>query len=170
MQEFRAAWIASVHNLDWPSKAGQSPAEQKRQLVGILDTCARLKLNAVFLQVRPNSDALYQSSIEPWSQWLSGAGVNPGYDPLAFAVDQAHLRGIEIHAWINPFRAKTNVSHAVGKGHISQTSPALMKKAGSVLMADPGLSASRAHVIRVVKDIVSRYDIDGIRIEDYFYP
>lgn len=169
-QEFRAVWIASVHNIDWPSKAGQSASAQQSQLISILNTCAKLKMNAIFLQVRPNSDALYRSSHEPWSQWLSGAGVNPGYDPLAFAVSQAHLRGIEVHAWINPFRAKANVSHAVGRGHISLTNPELMKKAGSTLIADPGLAGSRKQVLKVVRDIVSRYDIDGIHLDDYFYP
>lgn len=169
-QEFRALWVASVYNLDWPSKAGLSAKAQQAELIRILNTCAQLKMNAIFLQVRPNSDALYNSSHEPWSQWLSGAGVNPGYDPLAFAVAQGHLRGIEVHAWINPFRAKANVSHAVGRGHISLTNPGLMKKAGSVLMADPGMSASRSHALKVVNDIVSRYDIDGIHIDDYFYP
>lgn len=169
-QEFRAVWIATVHNIDWPSKAGLSAGQQQGQLINILNTCAKLKINAVFLQVRPNSDALYRSSLEPWSQWLSGPGVNPGYDPLAFAIAQAHLRGIELHAWINPFRAKSNVSHAVGRGHISLTNPGLMKRAGSVLMADPGMSGSRNQVLKVVKDIVSRYDVDGIHLDDYFYP
>ena len=132
-QEFRAAWISTVHNIDWPSRSGLSGAAQRAELLNILNTCAQLKLNAVFLQVRPNADALYRSSLEPWSQWLSGPGVNPGYDPLAFAIQEAHRRGIELHAWFNPFRAKANVKHAVGRNHISLTRPDLMKRNGSVL-------------------------------------
>ena len=169
-QEFRAAWVATVHNLDWPSRSGLSASAQQAELIRILNTCAQLRLNAVFLQIRPNSDALYRSSLEPWSQWLSGPGVNPGYDPLAFATAQAHIRGLELHAWINPFRAKANKNHSVGRGHISLSHPEIIKPAGSVLMLDPGISRSRSHVLSVVEDIVKRYDIDGIHLDDYFSP
>jgi uncharacterized lipoprotein YddW (UPF0748 family) len=169
-QEFRAAWIASVHNLDWPSKSGMSVQAQQGELIRLLNTCAQLRLNAVFLQVRPNSDALYRSSLEPWSQWLSGPGVDPGYDPLAFAITQAHLRGIELHAWINPFRAKANLKHQVGGGHIALRHPEWTKPAGSILLLDPGIAQGRSHVLKVIMDIVSRYDIDGIHLDDYFYP
>ena len=123
-REFRAAWVATVFNLDWPSRAGLSAAQQKAELISILDTAVKLKFNAIILQVRPNADALYKSSYEPWSCWLSGAGVNPGYDPLAFAVTEAHKRGLELHAWFNPFRA-TISGKAVGKNHISRTNPGL---------------------------------------------
>ena len=167
-QEFRAAWISTVHNIDWPSRSGLSGAAQRAELLTILNTCAQLKLNAVFLQVRPNADALYQSSLEPWSQWLSGPGVNPGYDPLAFAIQEAHRRGIELHAWFNPFRAKANVKHAVGRNHISLTRPDLMKRNGSVLLMNPSASASRDHAMRVILDVVRRYDIDGVHLDDYF--
>ncbi len=169
-QEFRATWISTVHNLDWPSKSGLSAAAQKAELLKILNTCAQLKLNAVFLQVRPNADALYRSSLEPWSQWLSGPGVNPGYDPLAFAIHEAHRRGIEVHAWFNPFRAKANVNHSLSRGHISRTSPGLMKRSGSVLLMNPSASASRSHALKVILDVVRRYDIDGVHLDDYFYP
>lgn len=169
-QEFRAAWISTVHNIDWPSRSGLSGAAQRAELLNILNTCAQLKLNAVFLQVRPNADALYRSSLEPWSQWLSGPGVNPGYDPLAFAIQEAHRRGIELHAWFNPFRAKANVKHAVGRNHISLTRPDLMKRNGSVLLINPSASASRDHALKVIMDVVRRYDIDGVHLDDYFYP
>lgn len=169
-QEFRAAWISTVHNIDWPSRSGLSGAAQRAELLNILNTCAQLKLNAVFLQVRPNADALYRSSLEPWSQWLSGPGVNPGYDPLAFAIQEAHRRGIELHAWFNPFRAKANVKHAVGRNHISLTRPDLMKRNGSVLLMNPSASASRDHALKVIMDVVRRYDIDGVHLDDYFYP
>ncbi len=169
-QEFRAAWIATVYNIDWPSKAGLSAQAQQRELIRILNTCAQLRLNAVFLQVRPTSDAFYRSSLEPWSQWLSGSGVHPGYDPLAFAIMHAHMRGIELHAWINPFRAKASRSHQVAKTHISRTHPELMKTAGNTLMLNPASSHSRDHVLEVIGDIVKRYNIDGIHLDDYFYP
>lgn len=145
-------------------------SSQRAELLNILNTCAQLKLNAVFLQVRPNADALYRSSLEPWSQWLSGPGVNPGYDPLAFAIQEAHRRGIELHAWFNPFRAKANVKHAVGRNHISLTRPDLMKRNGSVLLMNPSASASRDHALKVIMDVVRRYDIDGVHLDDYFYP
>ena len=169
-QEFRAVWVASVYNLDWPSKAGLPAGAQKAELIRILNTCAQLRINALILQVRPNSDALYNSSLEPWSSWLSGAGVNPGYDPLAFAISQAHMRGIELHAWLNPFRAKANVGNPVGRGHISLAHPEIMKQAGSVLISDPGIAQSRRQILNVIGDIVTRYDIDGIHLDDYFYP
>lgn len=169
-REFRAAWVATVYNLDWPSKAGMSAASQQAELIGILNTAARLRLNAIILQVRPNSDAIYKSSLEPWSQWLSGPGTNPGYDPLAFAVAEAHKRGLELHAWFNPFRAKANISHSVGRGHISLQRPDLMKKAGSTLVINPSSSAGQDHVLKVIMDVVKRYDIDGVHLDDYFYP
>ncbi|MCC8021663.1 MAG: family 10 glycosylhydrolase [Akkermansia sp.] len=168
-QEFRAAWVASVFNLDWPKRAGESAGAQKAELIDILNKAARLKLNAVILQIRPNGDALYRSPYEPWSQWLSGAGVNPGYDPLAFAVSEAHRRGIELHAWFNPFRAKAN-SSPVGRGHVSLRYPELMKKAGGTLVLNPSHPAAQEHVLKVIMDVVKRYDIDGVHLDDYFYP
>ncbi len=110
-REFRGAWVATVYNLDWPSKPGLPAATQKAQLRALLDRAAGLKLNAILLQVRPASDALYASTKEPWSEFLSGkAGVSPGYDPLEFAVAEAHARGLELHAWVNPFRAAISAS------------------------------------------------------------
>ena len=104
-REFRAAWVATVFNLDWPSRAGLSAGQQKQELLNIITRAHKLRLNAIILQVRPNGDALYKSTLEPWSGWLSGPGVNPGYDPLAFAITECHKRGMELHAWFNPFRA-----------------------------------------------------------------
>lgn len=167
-REFRAAWVATVFNLDWPSRAGLSAAQQKKELLDILNTAYKLRLNAIILQIRPNSDALYRSSLEPWSSWLSGPGVNPGYDPLQFAIEQAHLRGIEIHAWFNPFRATVS-GKPVGRGHISRSRKDLLR-AGSITMLNPSSSSARAHVLRVIMDVVRRYDIDGVHLDDYFYP
>ncbi len=168
-REFRAVWVASVFNLDWPKRAGESADAQKNELLTILNAAARLRLNAVILQIRPNGDALYRSSYEPWSQWLSGPGVNPGYDPLAFAIAEGHRRGIEIHAWFNPFRARANAS-PVGRGHVSLIYPQLMKKAGSTYILNPSHAQSREHVLKVIMDVVNRYDIDGVHLDDYFYP
>src|SRR5580698_7075616 len=112
-EEFRGAWVATVYNLDWPSKPGLSAAEQQNQLRALLNRAAQLKLNAILLQIRPASDAFYASKREPWSAFLSGKqGVSPGYDPLAFAITEAHARGIELHAWFNPFRAGTSTKSA----------------------------------------------------------
>lgn len=168
-REFRAAWVATVFNLDWPSRAGLSAAQQKAELLAILNKAAQLRLNAIILQIRPNADALYQSSYEPWSGWLSGAGVNPGYDPLAFAITEGHKRGIEIHAWFNPFRA-TISGKSVGSGHVSATMRSHLLSAGSTTMLNPSSSTAQAHVLKVILDVVKRYDVDGVHLDDYFYP
>ena len=150
-REFRAVWVATVFNLDWPSSAGLPAARQKAQLLNILNRAVQLRLNAVVLQVRPNADALYQSSLEPWSGWLSGPGVNPGYDPLAFAIAEAHRRGLELHAWFNPFRATVS-GKPVGAGHIAQRRPDLIKRAGSTTILNPSAAASQQHVLQVILD------------------
>ena len=169
VREFRAAWVATVFNLDWPSKAGLPAEAQKAELLRIIETASRLRLNAIILQVRPNGDALYNSRLEPWSAWLSGPGTNPGYDPLAFALAEAHRRGIEVHAWFNPFRA-TISNREVGRGHISRSKPGWLLKAGSTTMLNPARAQARGHVLRVIMDVVKRYNIDGVHLDDYFYP
>jgi uncharacterized lipoprotein YddW (UPF0748 family) len=172
-REFRAVWVATVGNMDWPSKAGLSTEEQKAELIAILDTVAALNMNAVVLQVRPAADALYRSSIEPWSDVLTGQmgrAPEPFYDPLAFAVAEAHKRGLELHAWINPYRAKVPSTKTMSAKHISRTNPDLVRKYGPYLWMDPGDPAVRRRTVRVVLDIVRRYDVDGIHMDDYFYP
>src|SRR5204863_6408027 len=161
-REFRGAWVASVKNIDWPSKPGLSAAQQKAELVRILDRCAQLRLNAVFLQVRPACDALYASALEPWSEYLTGAmGRGPGYDPLAFAVGEAHRRGLELHAWLNPFRARhASATGAAASTHLSRTRPSLVKSYGKSLWLDPGEGEVQEHSLRVVLDVVQRYDVD----------
>lgn len=168
-REFRAAWVATVYNLDWPSRAGLAAEQQRAELLQILNQAAQLRLNAIILQVRPNADALYKSSLEPWSAWLSGPGVNPGYDPLAFAIAEGHRRGIEIHAWFNPFRA-TIIGKPVGSGHIATRRPELIKTAGKITLLNPSHSDAQQHVLKVIMDVVRRYDIDGVHLDDYFYP
>src|ERR1039458_4040703 len=141
-REFRGAWIATVANIDWPSKPGLSVAEQKAELIVLLDRAAQLKLNAIIFQVRPSSDAVYASAIEPWSEYLTGTmgrAPQPFYDPLTFAIEEAHKRGLELHAWFNPFRAL----HPQGKSpvalnHISRTHPELVRKYGDQFWLDPG--------------------------------
>ncbi len=173
-REFRGVWVASVSNIDWPSKPGLSTAEQKEELLAILDRSQAAHLNAVILQVRPAADALYKSSIEPWSEYLTGQqgrGPSPAWDPLAFAVEQAHRRGLELHTWFNPYRARhPSAKGPLSKRHIANTSPALVKKYGTHLWMDPGESAVRKRTLRVVVDVVKRYDIDGVHLDDYFYP
>lgn len=170
-REFRGAWVATVYNIDWPSKPGLSEATQKAEFRAILNQAAELRLNAILLQVRPASDALYSSSKEPWSQFLTGTqGVGPGYDPLAFAIAEAHRRGIELHAWINPFRAATNIKTKLASGHVAKEHPEWVRRYGTQLWLDPGEPAAREYVLSVIADIVRRYDVDGVHIDDYFYP
>lgn len=167
-REFRGVWVSSVYNLDWPSRPGLSKEAQQSELKGLLDTAATLGLNAVLLQIRPGGDALYDSKLEPWSAVLTGnPGENPGYDPLAFAVTEAHLRGLELHAWMNPFRAKVG---RTAPTHWTEQYPEWVRGEKTHFFMDPGQPAVRAHVLEVVRDVVSRYDIDGIHIDDYFYP
>jgi uncharacterized lipoprotein YddW (UPF0748 family) len=169
--EFRGAWVATVYNLDWPSKAGLPAETQKAELLALLDRAAELHLNAILLQVRPASDALYNSSEEPWSQFLSGtAGVSPGYDPLAFAIEEAHKRRLELHAWVNPFRAAVRASDRLPPNHVARKHPEWVRRFGNQLWVDPGEPAARKYVIGVITDLVRHYQIDGLHLDDYFYP
>ena len=144
-REFRGAWVATVKNIDWPSKPELSVAQQKAELLAILDRCRGLKLNVVIFQVRAACDASYPSKIEPWSEYLTGIqgrAPNPFWDPLEFAVSEAHTRGLELHAWFNPYRARhTSGFSPLAKSHISKTRPSLVKTYGAHLWLDPGLRA-----------------------------
>ncbi len=169
--EFRAAWIATVHNLDWPSRAGLSPAQQQAELRSQLDFAKRLGLNAIIFQVRPAADALYASRNEPWSPYLTGTmGRNPGYDPLAVAVAEAHRRGLELHAWFNPYRAIASKSVTPSRDHISRRKPDWIRRHGTNLWIDPGAAGVEDYTIGVILDAARRYDIDGVHLDDYFYP
>jgi len=173
-REFRAAWVATVANIDWPSRRGLSTAEQQAEARAMLDTAVALKLNAIIFQVRTGADALYDSRLEPWSEYLSGTqgqAPEPFYDPLAFWVAEAHARGIELHAWLNPFRARqSSAKSAEAASHVSKTHPEWVKTYGDQLWIDPGEPAAADHTLGVVRDIISRYDIDALHIDDYFYP
>ncbi|TWT40815.1 glycoside hydrolase family 10 protein [Botrimarina hoheduenensis] len=173
-REFRAVWIATVANIDWPSKPGLSAEAQRAELTALLDQVAELGMNAVVLQVRPACDALYASELEPWSSFLSGTqGVAPddGYDPLAWACDAAHRRGLELHAWLNPYRATHPAySGELAETHISKRRPDLVRQYGVYGWVDPGEPEATEHSLAVVRDIVRRYDVDAIHYDDYFYP
>ncbi|MBX7135630.1 MAG: family 10 glycosylhydrolase [Fimbriimonadaceae bacterium] len=173
-REFRGVWVASVENIDWPSSRTLPVAAQKRELLAIIEKCSALHLNAIILQVRPHADALYPSKIEPWSEYLTGnqgTAPKPLWDPLAFAIRECHLRGIELHAWLNPYRAW----HPAAKGqpsadHVSVRRPDLVKTYGKFKWMDPAEPEVQKQSLDVVKDILARYDVDGIHIDDYFYP
>lgn len=170
-REFRAAWVATVYNIDWPSKAGLDKEVQQKELIDLLDTAKASGLNAIILQVRPAADALYQSDFEPWSPYLSGKmNLDPGYNPLKFAVEESHKRGLELHAWFNPFRAQTNYKNKISETHIANTRKDWIKRYGDYLWLDPGNPEVRDYTIKVMLDVVERYDIDGVHIDDYFYP
>ena len=174
VREFRAAWIATVANIDWPSKPGLPVAQQKAELISLLNRAAQLHFNAVFFQVRPVSDAFYPSALEPWSEYLmgrQGQAPVPFYDPLAFAITEAHQRGLALHAWFNPFRAghpESKSPHAAN--HITNTHPELVWHYGDQTWLDPGEPLAQAHALAVVLDVVRRYDVDGVVLDDYFYP
>jgi uncharacterized lipoprotein YddW (UPF0748 family) len=174
MTEFRGVWIATVDNIDWPSRPGLDASDQQRELIKLLDRAQQLHLNAVLLQVRPGCDALYPSKFEPWSVFLSGTAgqpPQPEYDPLAFAISEAHRRGMELHAWVNPFRVRIATDHSIPavKG-VERQHPQWVRQYGNLKWLDPGDPNARDYSLAVLADIVQRYPIDGIHIDDYFYP
>ena len=173
-REFRGAWIATVNNIDWPSKPGLPVITQKKELSELIDTAARLKLNCLIFQVRPACDTLYPSKLEPWSEYLTGKmgkAPSPIWDPLSYAISESHRRGLELHAWFNPYRARyKGAKGAPSSSHISRTQPALVKNYNGFQWLDPAEPAAANHSLKVIMDVVSRYDVDGIHIDDYFYP
>jgi uncharacterized lipoprotein YddW (UPF0748 family) len=173
-REFRGVWVATVDNIDWPSRPGLPADSQRAELVAILDRAVQLNLNAIVLQVRPAADALYPSQLEPWSEYLTGqagAPPSPAYDPLRFAVDESHRRGLELHAWFNPYRARhPSAETEFSADHISKARPQLVRRYGRHLWMDPGEPEVRAHTLAVVLDVVRRYDVDGVHLDDYFFP
>ena len=186
--EFRAAWLTTLKNIDWPKTADitpETPAAQQAELTGLLDRLQAGNINAVCFQARPSADALYSSPYEPWSPVLTGIrGQDPGYDPLRFVIEQAHARGMELHAWVNPFRYERNAGERVldiEACMAAETSDPIRLEhpewlltyhtaqyQGSIL--DPGHPDARAYVLQVITDLIRRYDIDGLVMDDYFYP
>lgn len=172
-REFRAAWVATVSNIDWPSKKGLTTEEQRREILLICDRAAELKLNCLIVQVRPATDTMYPSKLEPWSPYLTGtagAAPKPYYDPLQMWIDEGHKRGIEIHAWFNPYRARMDAKSDVAPTHVSKTDPEIVLKYGDKLWLDPGEPKAAQRSLDVFNDVTRRYDVDGIHIDDYFYP
>ena len=171
--EFRGAWIATVINLDWPTR-GASTASQKEDLVFHLDKLQQAGINAALFQVRSEADAMYDSPYEPWSYWLTGeqgTAPDPFYDPLAFAIEEAHKRGMELHAWFNPYRADRDPNdYQPVASHVVNQHPDWILDFGSIKILDPGLPEVRDYVTTVITDVVRRYDIDGVHFDDYFYP
>jgi uncharacterized lipoprotein YddW (UPF0748 family) len=173
-REFRAVWVATVANIDWPSKPGLSTERQQKEALAILDTAATLNMNAIILQVRPHCDALYDSALEPWSGYLSGTQgkrPDPYYDPLTFWIDEAHKRGMELHAWFNPYRALLTGGNPVPESSIVLRRPDLAKKINeNMYWLDPSMKETQDISYNVVMYVVKRYDVDGIHFDDYFYP
>jgi uncharacterized lipoprotein YddW (UPF0748 family) len=172
--EFRGVWVATVENIDWPSKRGLSNQEQKQEFIALLDLHQKNGMNAIIMQVRPSGDAIYPSTLEPWSEYLmgkQGLPPSPFYDPLEFMIQETHKRGMEFHAWINPYRAVFNIKKSsIAPSHISRLHPDWFLTYGDKKYFNPGLPEVWQHTNRIVRDLVTRYDIDAIHMDDYFYP
>lgn len=171
-RELRGVWICSVANMDWPSKAGLPAADQKRELAALFDEVARTNMNAVFVQVRPTADTFYPSRLAPWSHYLTGTqGTDPGYDPLAFMVEEAHRRNLQLHAWFNPYRISGQGElSALHPSNIARKHPEWVIKYGGKLYFNPGIPAVHEHLVSVINEVVKNYAIDGVHFDDYFYP
>ena len=172
--EFRGVWVATVDNIDWPSKKNLSSYDQKAEFIHLLDYQQQLGMNAVIVQIRPAADAFYPSQYEPWSEFLTGTQGKPPfpyYDPLKFMIEETHKRGMEFHAWLNPYRAVFNLTQSsVAADHITRKHPEWFLTYGGKKYFNPGLPEVREYVVNIVKDILTRYDIDGLHMDDYFYP
>ncbi|MFD2721824.1 glycoside hydrolase family 10 protein [Hymenobacter monticola] len=173
-RELRAMWIATVENIDWPNQRGETPEQYRRDYRRLLDAGQKAGLNAVFVQIRPASDAFYKSNLEPWSKWLTGTqGKAPAGDddPLPFLITEAHRRGMEFHAWFNPYRASMDsVTRRLAPNHPFRQHPEWFLRFTGKLLYNPGLPEVRNHITRVILDVVRRYDIDAVHFDDYFYP
>lgn len=170
--EMRGVWLATVSNRDWPSQPGLSAERQRTELLAHLDTAVRNRLNTVIFQVRPTADALWPSPYEPWSQYLTGTqGGDPGWDPLGTAVAEAHARGLELHAWFNPYRVANHTDpNKLVASHPARRNPGWVVPYGGKLYYNPGLPEVRAFVQDAMLDAVRRYPVDAVHFDDYFYP
>lgn len=172
--EFRAAWVATVDNIDWPSRGNYNSEVQKKEFIDLLEMNRRNGLNAVIVQVRPASDAFFPSPLEPWSEWLTGKQGRPPvpyYDPLQFMIAETHKRGMEFHAWCNPYRAEFSIGRSsIAPTHVTRIHPEWFLAYGGKRYFDPGNKEAQQHVTRVIRDLVRRYDVDAIHFDDYFYP
>ena len=173
VREFRGVWIATINNIDWPSAPGLPVDVQKRELRDLVERMERLNLNVVIFQVRPAADAFYISDTEPWSYFLSGKqGLNPSpsFDPLSYAIELCHSKGMELHAWFNPFRVRNNGYYALAPGSFAAKNPSYTYPYDNKLFFDPGIPQVRNHLVRVIMEVVRKYNIDAIHFDDYFYP
>lgn len=172
--EFRAAWIATVDHIDWPSRTNFNSEDQKADYIKLLDMHVRNGMNAVVMQIRPSADAFYPSQYEPWSQWLTGKQGKPPvpyYDPLKFMIEEAHKRGLEFHAWCNPYRAEFSIGKSsIAPSHVTRVHPEWFLAYGGKRYFDPGNKQAQEFVVKVIRDIVKRYDVDALHFDDYFYP
>lgn len=172
-RELRGSWIATVHNINWPSEPGLPAARQQEQLKRLIQSAHDHGLNCLIFQVRPAGDALYESEMEPWSPYLSGLmslAPSPRWDPLAFAIQEAHRHGMELHAWFNPYRALAGDKHNPSADHIRRKNPEWTVKYGRDWWMNPGIPEVRKRAVDVMLDVTRRYDVDGIHMDDYFYP
>lgn len=172
-KEMRAVWIASVHNLDWPSKKGLSTAEQKQEFIDLLDGIKAMNMNAVIMQIKPTADALYPSAYGPWSEYLTGTqGKDPGYDPLQFMIEEAHKRNLEFHAWFNPYRITMNHTdlNRLSDDHPAKKHPDWTIAYGNQLYYNPGIPEAQDFIVGGIEEVVKNYDIDAVHMDDYFYP
>ena len=171
-KELRGVWVASVINIDWPSKKGLSIETQKREYLQILENVKKWNMNAVFVQVKPVGDAIYPSRYAPWSEYLTGTqGMNPGYDPLKFMIEEAHKRGIEFHAWFNPYRLTMNGGiEKLASNNIGRKRPEWTVMYGGKLYLNPGIPEVNDYVVDSIMEVVKNYNVDGVHMDDYFYP
>lgn len=172
-REFRGVWIATVANIDWPSKPGLTSEEQQKEFIEILDMHKANGMNAVIVQVRPAADAFYNSPYELWSKWFTGKLGKypyPYYDPLEFMIREAHARCLEFHAWFNPYRAVVNIDAGIDSSSVAFKNPSWFVTYGKNMYFNPGLPEARKHTVNVIMDVVNRYNIDGVHFDDYFYP
>jgi uncharacterized lipoprotein YddW (UPF0748 family) len=173
-REFRAVWVATVNNIDWPSSGNYDPRKQRQEFIELLELHKKNGINAVIVQIRPCADAFYPSPFEPWSEWLTGKQgkpPHPYYDPLQFMIEETHKRGMEFHAWCNPYRAVFDVKKSsIAPTHITRRHPEWFFTYGDKKYFDPGHPKVQEFVVNVIRDVVSRYAVDAIHFDDYFYP
>jgi len=173
-REFRGAWVATVANIDWPSSKLSSSEDQMNELKGNFDKLKKAGINSVIFQVRTECDALYSSNLEPWSYWLTGEQGNapqPFFDPLQLAVEEAHKRGMELHAWFNPYRAVKDIDdYSVSEFHVTNVHPDWILTFDKYKMLNPGVPEVKEYIVSIIEDVIRNYDVDGIHFDDYFYP
>ena len=171
LREFRGAWVSPAGERDWPSRPGLSAAAQEAELLALIERAKTIGLNAIIFHVRLSGDAIYETPLAPWSAKLMGVqGAAPGYDPLAFVIREAHQRGLQVHAWFNPFRASLDGGIKPAPNHVTKQHPSWVRRYGREQWIDPGIPDARASVLAVIEDVVKRYDVDGIHVDDFFYP